>query len=748
MAQVRVSQYKFSAGQAGADLDNRSDLDFYMASCKEATNVYVIPQGGLVKRRGFKHIADVADAGALARFRFSIDQQFLICFQPSRIQIYDGEIQLFDTSSDVYVVGTANGSFTSTQTIIINGTTITLTGSTIVDAMNVINTYSGTTNVSADQITDAQGNYYLQLYNESSGSDIVIGGGSAIGGLGITAATYTLQAVSYTSDQLADLRWTQSYDTFLIFHEDFVPRELRRGLTDFIWTVSPAAFVSVPFDSFISSTDQPLTPSGTTGSITLTLGAGPNYWTSEHVGVRINVNGGYAMITSISTGLVANADVVNHLNVSVLTGTGADPAWEEEVWSAKHGYPRSGTFFQNRLFIGGSRDLPQNFFASKTGDIFNYDASVDSTGNLTDDKAIDFALSSPDVAIIRALMPARSALHLFTTSTEFSVTSEPVTPSNISAAPNTYKGITNVRPCVVDDETLFIDATGKSLYSYVWNQQQLNQFITKNRTVLAQDILSDAQDMAYVPNYKNSQSNLVFVVNDDGTLSVLTVDTQKQVEAWTKWTTNGNFLNVCEVGYVLYALVERGGTIRLEGLTEREIYLDGFYDATSNTGITSWSGATSLASQTVGCQFATSSTDIANCFVGADVAIDSGGNFTVNEASKAIAVGHRYTARVETNPLAFALNGQLVRGERIRKLKAEVTVRNTKQLKVDGRDIPLRKFGLSLLDQDLVAADTTIHTRISGISTDPTVVFESDDPLPMQINATTITAAFKVPPTN
>jgi hypothetical protein len=79
------------------------------------------------------------------------------------------------------------------------------------------------------------------------------------------------------------------------------------------------------------------------------------------------------------------------------------------------------------MVIGGSRDLPNSLWLSKTGDHFNFDVGDD-----LDDEAIAFRLVDNDTPAIRALMSGRQ-LQVFASTSEWVVTGTPLTPTNIHA---------------------------------------------------------------------------------------------------------------------------------------------------------------------------------------------------------------------------------------------------------------------------------------------------------------------------
>ena len=82
--------------------------------------------------------------------------------------------------------------------------------------------------------------------------------------------------------------------------------------------------------------------------------------------------------------------------------------WQEQAFSEAHGWPACVAVHQERLVIGGSRDVPDRLWFSKTGHPFNFDP-----GTGLDDEAISFRLAGDEQHAIRGLLPGR-LLQVFT----------------------------------------------------------------------------------------------------------------------------------------------------------------------------------------------------------------------------------------------------------------------------------------------------------------------------------------------
>ena len=88
----------FQSGELSRKMDARSDLDSYKTGCRELTNFYVLPQGGVERRTGTQFInltgdEDSIDGAASARlfpFDFSDTAKYVVEVGTSYIKIFNG----------------------------------------------------------------------------------------------------------------------------------------------------------------------------------------------------------------------------------------------------------------------------------------------------------------------------------------------------------------------------------------------------------------------------------------------------------------------------------------------------------------------------------------------------------------------------------------------------------------------------------------------------------------------------------
>ena len=223
---------------------------------------------------------------------------------------------------------------------------------------------------------------------------------------------------------------------------------------------------------------------------------------------------------------------------------------KEDVWSATRGWPKSACFYEGRLVLGGTRSKPQSIFMSKTGSFFDFDID-----DGDDDEAIFATISARKLNDIVDVYPGRN-LQIFTSGAEFAITSRPVTPSNISIQPQTSHGSSNIEVQDVDGSTLFVDRHGKSLLGFLYSFNE-DAYTTDDRSVLASHLINQPVDMALLAGTASDDANWLFIVNSDGSATILNTLRSQDINGFTGWNTDGNIKSVCVVDEELYISVER-----------------------------------------------------------------------------------------------------------------------------------------------------------------------------------------------
>lgn len=364
-------------------------------------------------------------------------------------------------------------------------------------------------------------------------------------------------ATPWTELQLAQISWTQSADTLLVTHPDVPPQRITRAGAA-VWNVSEWSFLEkdgvlcAPFFRFDTS-GTTLTPSATTGSVTITATSG--IFDAGHIGTRIRLGAKQVMVTGLTSPTEVTADVLQDL-------ASTDPTidWDEPAFSVRRGWPVTVAFHQDRLVIGGSRDLPNRLWFSKSGDLLNFDQ-----GEGLDDEAIEFPILSDQVNAIRALFSGRH-LQVFTSGAEWMVTGDPLAPTTVQLRRQTRIGSPihrTIPPKDVDGATMFVGRTGHELREFLFSDIE-QAYQAGDLALLVSHFFRNPLGQDFDPSRR-----LLHLVLADGTLATLTIYRNEQVTAWTRQITEGSFLDLAVVGDATYVLIAR----------EHGLFIEAFDDA-------------------------------------------------------------------------------------------------------------------------------------------------------------------------
>jgi hypothetical protein len=499
----------------------------------------------------------------------------------------------------------------------------------------------------------------------------------------------------WTAAQIPQLTWTQSADTLLLVHPDKAPKKLLRNATgSFVledWVFfTENNIVRQPYYKFAESAVT-ITPGGTSGTVTMTASA--NVFVAGHANTRLRIGGKEVLVTAVNSPTIVTATVIQ-----TLTSTSPTIDWAEQAFSSVRGYPSSVAFHQDRLVIGGSRDLPNRLWFSKSGDLFNFDL-----GTGLDDESIEFAILSDQVNAIRGIFSGRH-LQVFTSGAEWMVTGDPLTPETVQLNRQTRVGSRTDRyipPVTVDGATMFVARNGNEirefLYTDVEQAYQATDLALVSRHVLGRPVDQDFDALR----------RLLFIVRDDGKFATLTIYRAEEVAAWTLHETQGFVKSVAVVGDDVFLLIQRGNAFFIE-MFDDDLNLDSALKGEAGTPVLEWSGLSHLEGKTVSI--------VADGVVIADKIVTAG-KITLSSPATIVEIGLPYTHIIEPLPPAAVGEGAMIR--KVRMIEAVYRVQDTRAMRLDvGRglkDVSLRKLGEGpILNAPPPLVNGDIHVRALG----------------------------------
>ena len=535
-----------------------------------------------------------------------------------------------------------------------------------------------------------------------------------------------------TSTVIAEMDYTQSADTLILTHKNIQPLKITRT-SDTAWTFEDLTVSNIPFFAFAGPTvtkpAQTLTPSGTTGEITLTAGGG-SVFVAGDVGQYVVINRGLVRITSYTSATVVKGLVVSDLSSSTAAASGA---WDlergyEAVWSVTRGWPAAVSFFRGRLyFAGGSR--PQTVWGSKVGDFFDFDQ-----GSGLDGDALEFTLDDDGVNAIHHLFPGRT-LQIFTSGAEFFVrssTTKPITPDNIVdlVERGTRHGSEPIRPVQVEGITIFVERDGAVIRDFVYNDVE-QSYTSTAISDFADHLVRGPVDMDVRRSKEGKPWDNVFVVNGDGTLAVLNTKRAQEFQAWTLFDSDGTVEQVKVVDKDVYLVVVRsiaGVTKRFVEKMDDALFLDCALAATSGLPTDSWTGFGHLNGEEVRVR--------GDGYV-LENATPAGGAITSSEEVSALEAGLFFAASIQPLPPDANVGGKTLTGDKRRLVYVNLLLKNCRELIVlmgTKRFEPaFRAFGDDVLDEPVQTFTGWKKVFVRGIGRSEAPEITQEQPVEFEV---------------
>jgi hypothetical protein len=538
-------------------------------------------------------------------------------------------------------------------------------------------------------LTDLPGACRLVGFDGPGGGELIAFGNYSLD-IVRDGAVVTSLATLWSAQQVAHLSWARLGDTLLICHPDVRPQALLR-LAAGDWTLLPwtfderdgtAAFnpslepfvrfaaAEVTMQAVRTNPSQPSSDPIPAGA-TVELHASEAIFLAEHAGVRFRVRGRQVMVTNP---VPTDASRAVGLVLEDLPDGHTTRDWDEAAFSLARGWPRSVNFHQNRLVIGGSRDLPDRIWLSRTGRPSDFDL-----GTGLDDEAIAFRLAADRLHVISSTFAGRQ-LQVFTSAGEWVVKGFPLTPGNVQVDLQTGVGSYAARrlpPLDVDGATLFVGGTGRELREFLFADSE-QAYQAADIALLARHLMIDPVDLTF-----DQGRRLLLIARADGALAAATLDRNSNVVAWSLLETQGICRAVLAFAGEVWLLVERAGTARLERLDDG-VSLDCALPGSRVTPTTVWPGFAHLDGQSV--------TVVADGSIVGPLTI-SDGTLTLPVPAKEIVVGLPFAHEIAALPLMASTARGLAPDLPYRPIRITFRVLDTEALTVDigagARPLPL-----------------------------------------------------------
>lgn len=395
---------------------------------------------------------------------------------------------------------------------------------------------------------------------------------------------------NYTRDDIFGLRFTQSGDVMDIVHTSYKPAKLKRFAHD-NWTLTPVSLVpSIAAPASATAT----TPGGGSGNtqtwafqVTAVKDDGSNT-IEESLPVTSNsltifASNIQATVTWPAVpganyyniykdnagagifGFVGRSNVLTFTDNNIAPTKTDTPPTGTDPFVGAGNYPGAVTYYQQRLVYAGTLNKPQTLWFSKTGIFTNFGFSIPQK----DDDSITWTMASNEVNQIMHVVPLKVLLP-FTDGSEWTVqgTQSGFTSKTINGVQESYNGIGELRPLLIDTSVIYAQERGREVSAYGYSLQA-DGFSGSLISILSPQFIEEFGLVDW--DYQKIPYHIVWAAREDGALVTFTFIPEQDVNGWSLQTTDGKFLSICAVpegrNDSMYVCVERV----INGVTKRYV---------------------------------------------------------------------------------------------------------------------------------------------------------------------------------
>jgi len=747
MARIRIPQNSFQFGEISPSLTSRTDSPIYKNSAERVRNFFIRGEGGVTKRPGTKrwhnfgsspsYDSNLRQTVRIEPFSFSDDEQYIIAFSNTRIEIFQvspttGAISSIQAlTGQSWLVNTTSAPYLEEYTFAQQGDVMFICHQTIAPRKIV---RTGLTT------------FVVQTFNfeSSSNSEHVFQPYYPFQALGVTISASATSGSGVTLTTSADYFTSDHVGVYLKIGTAEAEITGYTNATTVTATIYGTLRQQLDLNAF-KTTEDSLTVQVTHALHGLSVGATiiiDRAGTVGGIGIT-RLNGTQTITAVIDENTYEFNVATSHEATSSEDGGGrprvetgsATTEWQEQSYSAVRGFPAAVTFHQNRLWFGGTLAQPDGIWGSKSGQYFNFDV-----GDGEDNDALDLTANVGEIFTVRHLVSNRD-LQAFTTGAELFVQApvdKPVTPANAQIRRQTPYGASFVRPAVFDGATLFIQTTGSALREFLFTDAE-QAYTSVAVSSLAPHLILNPVQQTSIKGALNRSESYAFLLNSDGTIAVFYSIRGDNKAGWTLWDTAGKWHSICSVFERLFVVASRDDGSGSDKLFLEEFQVDMPMDFCDEFSASSsvFSGLTSHFSNGAVVK-AISGNDYLGEFTIAGGQIDA--SLAKSNVSTGY-IGYAFTPLIKTLPVDAGIIGGPLTGEPRRISRVVLDLYSTLAVSVNNNDLVFRNV-TDDMSNERVPVTGKEEFRILGYSRDPRVNVSQSYPFSLDINGMVVEVAF------
>lgn len=249
------------------------------------------------------------------------------------------------------------------------------------------------------------------------------------------------------------------------------------------------------------------------------------------------------------------------------------PPTQPTLFQSAGTYPSAVCYYQQRRGFAGSSNEPSKVQFSRSAVFSSFTKSTP----IQDDDPVTFSLVSQQVNTVVNLVDV-GELVIFTSGGEWVVgraDTDVLTPSNINPRQQMYFGAAPLRPQIIGNTMLFVQARGSLVRDLTVDVYK--RYSSNDLTLLANHLVDGFTIVDW--DYAQTPNSVVWAVRNDGVLLGLTYIKDQEVWGWHRHDTDGFIENVCvapegneDAVYLLVRRTINGATVRyVERMASRAI---------------------------------------------------------------------------------------------------------------------------------------------------------------------------------
>lgn len=471
MPKASLNQTTMGAGELAPRAQGREDTENYFQGLKKCENFLLTPFGGAERVPGTMYAWTAKYANKRCRlieFVYSANDAYIIEMGEKYFRFGKGNGQLALTDATAWVTGTgyAVGDFVKESSTIY---------------------YCVESHTSGVFATDLAADKWVEQ------------------------SIYEVPT-PYQEDELRQVHYVTTGDIGYFANENHPVYKISR-FGDVNWTFEELDYIYPPFYPTNTISSKTMSPSATTGNITITSSV--NYFDSSVVGSYIQISSGgsvgYAKVTGYT-----NAKTVSATVIKAFGATTASDNWNISIGEFA-GYPDTVVFHDQRLFmmnritIWGSRT--GSFEDFELGDSADYGIRITLASNNVNDGVWLDSIRELAIGTIGGCFIASNV-------------------SDATAIPNVRKqnayGSAAIQPKKISSYTYFATKNNKKIREIVYNFD-LDGYQAVDVTLLSEHILgSGVEELAY----QQEPYNIMWCLREDGEIAGMNREPEQNVLGW------------------------------------------------------------------------------------------------------------------------------------------------------------------------------------------------------------------------